>query len=425
MKYNKLERNIGKILDKYPYTRQIAKFLYQRFSYAVYHKKNFTHELHPGISIRSVINNTKLQAFFGYYDKSPWSYDSKYYLLHIFDRNQKNKVKIGVYNCEDDDLNIIDDTSAFNFQQGAMLRWLNQNSYHIIYNAVDDGNLVAKIKDAVSGKTLKTISVPIQTVNLDGTEALTLNYKRLDKIRPEYGYSVDVKNFSHDMPYAEDGIWQIDLNTEQSGLIISLDGLMDLNHDKTMDKSQHKINHIMYSPSGKRFVFMHRWIGPCGKFSRMYTANTDGSDIYCLAHDRMVSHYFWIDDNYIVAFARREPTGDRYFLFKDKTYEYEIIGDGVLDIYGDGHPSVSPDKKWLVTDTYPDKGRVRELILFNLLTKTKIVIGRFFAPWEYDGFYRCDLHPRWSPDGKLVSIDSAHEGTRRSYFIDVSKIVST
>jgi putative transposase len=36
---------------------------------------------------------------------------------------------------------------------------------------------------------------------------------------------------------------------------------------------------------------------------------------------------------------------------------------------------------------------------------------------------RCDLHPRWSPDGRQVCIDSAHEGERQMYIVDVSELV--
>ncbi len=425
MHYNKFERHIATTLDKYPHLKQISKFSYQRLSYLIYRKGSFTCELHPDVHMKGILKNkNNNEAFFGYYDKSPWSYDSKYYLFHIVDKKHKDKAKIGVYNCENGELNIRGETPAFNFQQGAMLRWLDRNTYYIIYNTIENGNLSAKIKDAISGEKIKIISVPIQTVNLEGTEVLALNYKRLDKIRPEYGYSVNVKNFSSDMPYEEDGIWRINLDTGKSMLIFSLADLISLNHSNTMGKSQHKINHIMYSPSGKRFVFMHRWLGPYGKFSRLYTANNDGSDIYCLADDRMVSHYYWVDDKSLVAWARKEPIGDRYFLFKDRTGEYDIIGDGILDTYGDGHPSTSPDKKWLVTDTYPNKARIRELILFNLETKEKIVIGKFFAPCKYDGYYRCDLHPRWSPDGTKISIDSTHEGFRNSYIIDVKGIIN-
>jgi hypothetical protein len=36
---------------------------------------------------------------------------------------------------------------------------------------------------------------------------------------------------------------------------------------------------------------------------------------------------------------------------------------------------------------------------------------------------RCDLHPRWGRDGRAVCIDSAHEGARQMYVLDVSGLV--
>jgi len=65
----------------------------------------------------------------------------------------------------------------------------------------------------------------------------------------------------------------------------------------------------------------------------------------------------------------------------DKTDKYKIIGDGILDIYGDGPLHVSPNKKWLVTDTYLDKGRVRELILFDLITEDRIIFCPLAVRW--------------------------------------------
>jgi len=56
-------------------------------------------------------------------------------------------------------------------------------------------------------------------------------------------------------------------------------------------------------------------------------------------------------------------------------------------------------------------------------TRELVELGRFFAPWRFDGENRCDLHPRWSPDGNCVSIDSSHEGVRMSYIINVSNVV--
>jgi len=424
MRYNKFEREVARLLDKWPTIRDFSKYLYQKMSYLLYHKKGFSYTLIKEASIKGILKKKdrhNFEVFFGYYDKSPWNSDGKYYLVHIYDHKHRNKLLIGVYDCAKDNLNILTQTKAFNFQQGAMLTWLN--SHLCILNDVYENRLVSKIIDVKNGKEVKIIDTPIYAINADGKEALTLNFKRLAKIRPEYGYKVDVINFSENMDYDEDGIWKVKLSSGKKELIISLSQLIKINHQKSMDKSQHKVNHIMYSPSGKRFLFMHRWVGPYGKFSRLYSANSNGTDLYCLADDRMVSHYCWLDDKYIIAWARKKFIGDKYFLFKDKSDEFHIIGNGILDVYGDGHPSVSLDKEWVITDTYPNKARIRELILFNLKTEKIKVIGSFFAPWKYNGSYRCDLHPRWSPSGKEVSIDSAHEGFRNSYIIDLSRII--
>jgi hypothetical protein len=66
---------------------------------------------------------------------------------------------------------------------------------------------------------------------------------------------------------------------------------------------------------------------------------------------------------------------------------------------------------------------MRTLILFHLASGRRIDIGRFYAPPELQGPVRCDLHPRWSRDGKMICFDSAHEGTRQVYVINATEIV--
>jgi hypothetical protein len=112
-----------------------------------------------------------------------------------------------------------------------------------------------------------------------------------------------------------------------------------------------------------------------------------------------------------------------YLLYTDQTDKVDILGNDVFSV--DGHCSYSPDRKWMMTDTYPDKEDNRTLMLFHLASETRIDIGKFFAPPELQGPIRCDLHPRWSRDGKKVCIDSAHEGHRQVYVIDVSEVIES
>ena len=63
------------------------------------------------------------------------------------------------------------------------------------------------------------------------------------------------------------------------------------------------------------------------------------------------------------------------------------------------------------------------LNLYDIETNNVIKIGRFFSPLKFSGYYRCDLHPRWSPDGKYISIDSSHSGLRKHCMINVSNIL--
>ncbi len=130
--------------------------------------------------------------------------------------------------------------------------------------------------------------------------------------------------------------------------------------------------------------------------------------------------HFDSSGRYILTWARRHPVGDRFFLFEDKSKRAEVAGEGVLP--GDGHCTYSPDRRWILTDTYPEKN-MRALLLYHPAENLLIEIGRFYSPENLGEEIRCDLHPRWNRDGKEVSIDSAHEGSRQIYIFDVSEIV--
>ena len=428
MSYNRLERGLASLLDAAPGVRRLAKSGYQRINYLLRGGRGDCLGLHPDVSIERIGAGTAAeldlaqQYFFGYFGVSPWSPDGKRYLFHRWLQGRPT-VDICVQHRGESVPRVLGTSRTWNFQQGSMMQWLSQagGAAAIVFNDCRERRLCCRILTADGHE--RSFDWPIQAVHPHGTHALSLNYLRLSRVQPEYGYDVAADNFSAHLPVDQDGLWRVDLQSGASGLLASLQDLEEHAPRADMGEAEHQVNHAVYSPNGKRIVFMHRWLGRLGKFSRLFCAAADGSDLRLLLDHRMVSHYAWRDDNRLLVWARAPEHGDRYYVIDVTTGRRDVCCAGALDRFGDGHPSFSPDGRWIVTDSYPDRARMRHLLLCRQATGEVIEAGAFHSPWRYDEAARCDLHPRWSPDGRSVSIDSTHEGVRRTYAVDVSQLV--
>ncbi|MGQ9730058.1 MAG: hypothetical protein ACUVX8_02175 [Candidatus Zipacnadales bacterium] len=364
--------------------------------------------------------------FFGYYDKFPWDVTGRYLLalgIDFIDRppTPEDKARIEMIDLAEDGKSILlDETLAWNWQQGTMLQWLGTAPDRlIIYNAREGDRYVSIVRDVFTGET-RQLPRPVYAISRDGRQAVTLNFSRVHRHRPGYGYNGVPDAWETDPHPAEDGIYWMNLTTGENRLIISLEQIVNLGHDDTMDNTSHWFNHLQFNQDGSRFIFLHRWKNPRGWYTRLFTAAPDGSDIYCLNDHEMTSHFDWRSPTQVLAWARRHDTGDHYYLFTDQSERIEMLGEGILT--SDGHCSYSPDGRWILTDTYPNKEHLRTLLLYRPEDERRVDIGHFYAPPELAGEIRCDLHPRWNRDGTQVCFDSAHEGERQMYIIDVSAI---
>lgn len=119
----------------------------------------------------------------------------------------------------------------------------------------------------------------------------------------------------------------------------------------------------------------------------------------------------------------------------------------------DGHPMTNPiDRDWCIFDTYPDALGDRQLFFYQFSSDTRVNVGVFRRLFEEPdttlqeqylqgmepgilknispkliAFTRsglhCDLHPRWSADGRWGVFDSIHEGTRQIYKVAFDDLV--
>ncbi len=404
--------------------------------------------------------------FFGYYNKSPWDKTSRYLLaqrvpMMTADLTGKEFAEVGYFDLENKDLfQVIGKTSAWNWQMGSQLQWLEgKNERQVIYNtrASQRNTVRAVYPDFVStiynvdtGQT-RELPMPVYVVAPSSEYALCVDYSRFQVTHPTIGYAATKAEPTLENAPLNDGIFRMDLEMEEAELILSLDDLRDFQPVKSMDKAIHWVTHLEINPSSSRFLFIHRWTERVEDetcfLHRLFTVNPDGSDLRlleCTDHplpqlemafdqnavgtfdyeksDYQISHPAWKNNHQVIVWG---PHNERigYHLYHDQSGEVSIVGEQYLT--ENGHMSYFVDGRWLLSDTYPDEvSNERLLILYDVENDRRYDIGSFYTDPNLGKPNRCDLHPRWRPDRRQVCIDSVHESMRQMYLIDVSKLTA-
>ena len=122
-----------------------------------------------------------------------------------------DKAELGI--IEDGKLSPVAVTDIWNWQQGCMLQWFSQDE--IIYNDFENDHYVARILNLVNGRS-RTLHRPIDCLSPDRRYALSLDFARLDRERPGYGYTGIWHPLLEDGWPAEDGLYLIDIEKDTS-----------------------------------------------------------------------------------------------------------------------------------------------------------------------------------------------------------------
>ncbi|HTS21088.1 MAG TPA: hypothetical protein VMN79_04685 [Casimicrobiaceae bacterium] len=365
--------------------------------------------------------------FFGYYDKCPWNASQSLLLAHEASFNDRppgpeDRVSVGVVHvAEGNRYEALATTPAWNWQQGSMLQWHPADPERLLlHNDRRDGRFAAIVRDT-GGRTYAVYDRPIYAIGPDGGAAYSVNFARLYAHRPGYGYAGGEDPWSDSPHPGEDGIHRIDLASGRSELIVSLDELSRLG-DEAWRGAFAWINHVQVSPDGGRIAFFHiRRTAEGGWRARLCCCSSNGSQLACLLDAEVVSHYDWLDAERMLIWAKERGAPGRFRLV-ERSGGSRPIGAGVL--VEDGHVSFSPDRSWVLNDTYPDRYDMRALMLYRWPDGERVDLARLHSPKaRWWGETRCDLHPRWSRDGRRICIDSVHSGQRQMYVMDVGGLI--
>jgi hypothetical protein len=398
--------------------------------------------------------------FFGYFDTPQVSSDgTKLLALRVarFDRvpEPDEVAEVGWFQlgAETPVFHKIGETHAFNWQQGAMLQFLGPTfDRRVIWNHFDGHAYRARIHDLLTGEGL---DVPaIYNPFPDGRAALTVDFERHGWCRRGYSYGNLMRPEKNAPVVPGDAIWKVDLETGDSRPIVHLSKMMALAPHSTMSGATHYLEHTRVNPSGSHFVFLHRWRHDNGIHSRLCVARSDGSDIKILNDSGRMSHFCWVSDTTLLGYGGkanavntlrrrrlliktlfrplmpiykrlvRDSSGFAKSLTGDAYYLFDIETPGRLTLVApsmradDGHPVILPGGRTFVTDMYAraEHGVRPRLFAVDLARDAHVVLDELGSIDSYDETpMRCDLHPRLSPSGDILSIDTMDGGQRRTY----------
>ena len=365
-----------------------------------------------------IFSHTSNHVFFGYYDISPFSKDETLLLaVHVSSKKRSlysnTKAKVGFYNLSSENslFQEIGSTQTWCWQQGCRLQWYpRKNNKIVLYNTIVEGKYGCVLKDIFTKEIVKKYNTPIYTMSADGRIGLSLNFSRLQRLRPGYGYNTILDYTQGELMPKNDGVIRLDMKTGEKMLLFSIKDIVNIKTTNTMQGAEHYFNHLLFNPEGSRFLLVHLWVKEGRRYSRLITADHNGKNIYVMNNEGHSSHYCWRSNTQILVYCTFVGTGTHYYLCDDMSERKKTIGNRMLN--EDGHPSFFPSGNMIITDTYPDKFREQSLIIYDLNNNEIKTLSKFCVPFKFSGETRCDLHPRLSPNGTYVCVDNVHNNLR-------------
>lgn len=406
--------------------------------------------------------------WFGYYNYDPLNIDHTKMLCHRSTHEgvapeKGMTIELGYYDIPSGIWHRIGESDSWNWPQAAMLQWIpgKGNESRVIYNCSENNHNVAKIVNVETGEE-KTVPWSIYGLTPDGKKSIAIDMERAHWCRTYHYQSVENKDL--DVPIPEnDGIFEIDLESNTRKLIVSIHDVISIDPDVNFQNLKHWLEHVMINPAGTKFAFLHRFSpvdSPMQYQTRLCIANIDGSKLQVVEgwRDYSLSHFGWKNDTDFCIYSVKIPALQKQFLSSIKSeskskqgslksklviaiknlipksvrgylkggasanfYQFYELIDGIYKpvftlnkpaFQIDGHPSFSKDGKYMITDTYADKKGWRHLYVYSMETNKEVELARLIEPLVGNPA-RCDFHPKLSRDNNCLIIDTTYSGKHK------------
>lgn len=339
-------------------------------------------------------------AVIAYFQQFPDSPDGKKMVFTIFKEN--DKMDVVVKDLKTDEIFTVNTVNGTNRHSGAHPIW------------IDDSTLAYE-----SGKDSIIYIHNINLGNIDQYKGSQIS--DYSSINNKLLYKTKGKKNSDKQLYI------LDLNTKTTKSFIGIDDVLPFKDQigTSIPQEGWNFDHPLWSPDAKKLMFTikAKIRGKNGEKKKteeyLFFADADGSNITFFG-PRPMHEQWWDNETF---YGYRVGKGAKHHMDL-----YDLHGNIVKkDITGHGnHGTVSPDREWIVTDTWyrtdPIKVNIYKKGQTNptklLFQQPNIINGKNF--WDVHSH----IHPAFSRDGKKVYFNGmSDDGLSKVWCYDLTEIV--
>jgi hypothetical protein len=380
-----------------------------------------------------------------FYDVCPFSPSQKYLAVTKLPFQNRDArfgdiAEICLIDLEEEAIKTVYKTKGWGFQLGANLEWGKTDRFLYTNDIINNEAVCVRI-DLETGEI---IAYKGPKYHLSPNEDTVIGFP-LDLINttqmgygvPDYSPGKEIKGAPHD-----NGLWKTNLKTNEKKLLVSLEEASKSATDPGyLQGGNCYFFHSKFNSRGDKIMQVMRCLFPGnpqkkGRNASLLTFSGNGGNIKEIISreqwDYGGNHPNWHPNgNSIIMNIVPGWLGEktmRFCKFDADGNNFEILSE---KFSGSGHPSVTPDTKYLLSDYYVSKlknkynGEV-PVRLIDLTTQTEVHICKIFTDMEYmkkNPVLRLDPHPVWSRDYKQVCFNGAPNGERSVFIARLDEII--
>lgn len=381
-------------------------------------KNTYRIKIAPPAKLETVVSFSHSHVFCGYFDLSPDNpFNKNEVLVHVLKKHAIpgiNSISICVVNIETGSKREITTSNAWSWQMGARARWSSKHN-RIYVNDCIHGKYVCRIINTTDGSLIDEIPAALYDISPDEKWGVSINFSRLQRLRPGYGYSNLEDITQNETIPKNDGLYLVNLEEKTKTLLLSYSQLDELL--PKFKKGECYLNHISFSPKSDKIMFFYIWTVKTlpGWKATLWIYDLKTGKTRCLEDEKQVSHYTWKNDyELLITEMDLDSRQCCYCLYNVDTgekliYDYEKL-------CSDGHPSFSRSNKIsFYSDTYPDTTNHQAFFVINNGEYIELA-SLYHDPRMYEE-RRCDLHPHYFQTAEKVAIDTTYRNNKRSVAI--------